>query len=244
MGNLKMSDQDDVVQADERAQMEEAFSASFNDKEVSHPVVKKVKEEKPEVKAPEAKATPEAPPEPVLSAEQKEILELRKLVDKVAGNYGEIKRNFDAQKSATAQAAAAIPTQENPQGLNPEQLREAIVEARKAEIVAETERAAAIVLADHPDIDLSAMRDSEEWAKWGKTMKPWQFNKIVNSSDPYFVSESIDAFKAWKSAQQAKAEKSKQRIESAVQPTGSKSAGSSTLSEAEEMQAAFDAQFK
>lgn len=262
---------------------EAAFAASFN--EVADPVAdapptaEESKEEiKPEEK-PEAVATPSAPPPaPVISEDQIKLLSaipelerrLTQQVDRVAGNYGEMKRLLESMQkaAATPQGAAAFDASADgdyidrefpelangvaakiqkavsqlPAGITTDQFEAMYVERRKREESEKYRELVTVLDKAHPD--RIEIRESAPWKQWVDSLPDYQQASLQNSEDPYYVSGMISKFKKHRAEQAALSEKSKKRIESAVTPTGVRPTSPSTISEDEAAQRAFEDQFK
>lgn len=269
----------EVTQEVQDAEMEAAFNAVSTD--VQEPTAEPAQEAKTEAKAAEEtqvaepeepKAAPVVPPSgfsedqlKLLSAIPELEKRLTQQVDKVAGNYGEIKRLLDTMQkaAATPQGAAhfeasadadelerefpeiAMGVQDKinrafakvPQGMGAEQLEEwyANREAVKYQGLVK------ILDTAHPD--RIAIRESPEWKQWISSLPDYQQVSVINSDDPYYVSSMISKFKLHRDKQASLQEKSKQRIENAITPQGVRPSGPSTISEDEAAQKAFDAQF-
>ena len=275
----------EVTQEVQDAEMEAAFNAVSNNNvpdQAVEPAKEEVKEEaKPEVKVDEEikkveteepKAAPVVPPQS-LSEDQLKLLaaipelekRLTQQVDKVAGNYGEVKRLLDTMQKAAAtpkgaadfEASAdaddlerefpeiAMGVQDKinrafakaPTGMNTEQLEEWYT---KREAV-KYQESVKILDTAHPD--RIAVIDSTEWKQWISSLPDYQQVSVMKSEDPYYVSSMISKFKLHRDKQASLQEKSKQRIENAITPQGVRPTGPSILSEDEAAQKAFDAQF-
>jgi uncharacterized phage infection (PIP) family protein YhgE len=273
----------EVTQDVSDAEMEAAFnSVSTTTEQPAEPAkeVVEAKEEKTETVEEAKKVEPEKPVEaaPVtpplgLSEDQLKLLSaipelekrLTQQVDKVAGNYGEVKRLLDTMQkaAATPQGAAHFEASADadelekefpeiangvqdkinrafakvPQGLNTEQLEEWYT---KREAV-KYQEAVKILDTAHPD--RVTVKDSPEWKQWVSSLPEYQQVSVMNSEDPYYVSSMISKFKIHRDKQTSLQEKSKQRIENAITPQGVRPTGQSTISEDEAAQKAFDAQF-
>lgn len=288
-----MSNVDDAEQQDlNDAEMEAAFAASFNG--ASEPVVEQAKQE-PEVdanadanaekvedkdeKEPGKKDTQQAPPAaPTLSEDQLKLLaaipelekRLTQQVDRVSGNYGEIKRLLEDTKKAAATAKSATEFDASADGdyidkefpelaegikakisqavggikptMTPEQFEEMYVARRKAEETAKRNELIEILNKNHPDqLEIIA---TPEWKAWADSLPPHQHQSLHNSQDPYYVSGMISKFKSHRDEQAAKAKKSQKRIENAVTPNGVRPVNPTTISDEEAAQKAFEDQFK
>ena len=187
--------------------------------------------------APDIKATPEAPPAPQFSPEILSALNglpelerrLTQQVDKVAGNYGEVKRLIDTiQKSsqATPQGAAAtarsmtklrelgfdeladaIADDLGTDGteINPESIAKIAADAvSKANADAEVNahnKAVSALDRDHPD--RVEIRESSSYKDWLASLSETKRNRFLTSWSPEYVSERLDEFKDWRSAKAA-----------------------------------------
>lgn len=266
-----MKDKVDVIA--QEAEMEAAFEAASSDvKPAETQKTEAEKSEEKIEEKPVEKSAPEAPPAQTLSEDQIKLLsaipkleQLLQRVDKVDGHYGEIKRLLDETKkaSATPQGAASFEASEDgdyldnefaeiavgvqakidkalakiPTGLGQDQLEEALAareNAKRSEMVKALDEM-------HPDrIDLLK---SPEWKQYLEGLPVYKQTSIMKSQDLYYVSSELSKFKEHLSKQAVQAEKSKQRIEKAITPTGVRPINPSILSEDEAAQAAFDAQF-
>ncbi|MFA6204475.1 MAG: hypothetical protein WC710_14955 [Gallionella sp.] len=263
------------------AEMEAAFAAA-SVPDTKEPIAEpaKAEEQQPAIEVkdaePKIEAKVEEPkqeePKPALSEDQLKLLsavpkleQLLARVDKVDGNYGEIKRLLESTKqaAATQKSAAAFESsgeadyldrefeeiaqgvQEKidraiakvPAGMNEEQLQ-AWYEKRKA---ADYQESVKILDTAHPD--RIEIRESPEYKEWLASMPAYKQHAFLNSEDPYYVSSKLSEFKEYRDNKASAAEKSKQRIENAVTPAGVKPKGQSTITDEEAAQKAFEAQF-
>ena len=280
-----MSDKDAEVQQKLDDEATEAAFIAASSPDASAPVEPVKAEPVAEVevvveKEPVAEVTPPvAPPATGLSEDQLKLLSaipelerrLTQQVDKVAGNYGEMKRLLDTMQkaAATPRGAAEFEASEDgdyldrelpeiaggvaekiekaiakiPAGLTSEQLAEqfdAMYKARRKQEDVETnnELVAALEKA-HPD--RFEIQKTPQWGQWMESLTDAQRQGVMHSRDLYYVSGMISKFKSYRDKQTALAEKSKQRIESAVTPSGVRPTGPSTITEDEAMQKAFAA---
>lgn len=91
----------------------------------------------------------------------------------------------------------------------------------------------------HPDWQDLRDTPTPEYQAWMASLSNDERTKYMESESPYYVADQLDKFKVWRDkAAQAK-QKSKERIEDAVTPTGSRNSRSSTTSEEEAMRMAF-----
>lgn len=234
----------------------------------------------PKVETVEAKVEPEIvvkeeakeAPATALSEQQLKLLaaipelerRLTQQVDRVSGNYGEVKRLLDTMQkaAATPQSAAVFDAsedsldQEFPElaqgvaakiakamssvqtGMTAEQF-ETMYQARREVEKAETFSTQLSTLKKaHPDhIEI---QQAPEWTPWLNTLNESQRDGVMNSFDPYYVSSMITRFKTYRDKQVADATKDKQRVERAVSPSGVQPRGSSTITEDEAMRKAFN----
>lgn len=264
----------DVVPDTTDAETEAAFAASFDS--VSDPIAPTPStaeaEPEPEDK-PEPQATPTAPPASGLSEDQVKLLSaipelerrLTQQVDRVAGNYGEVKRLLETMQkaAATPQGAAAFDASTDgdyideefpelasglnakiqsavaklPAGITADQFESMYVARRQQEY----NEKLSLLDADHADrIDI---QQTPQWKQWFEALPDYQQRSLVNSDDLNYVSGMLSKFKSHRDKQAQASIKSKQRIESAVTPSGVRPAGPSTISEEEAAQKAFEAQF-
>lgn len=296
---MKM-DQDEEVGVDaQNAEMEAAFAASFDAPKADAPTTeandvtaagKEADAPAPAAAETTAAAKPAdvntqapAPAAPAPSAaeptaEQKylnaaiEAMEqrLNSRVDRVSGNYGEVKRALDDMKkaAATPKSAAAFDgseaddylSKEFPElagsvqakidealktvqtGFTAEQFEEAYQKRRQSEEIAEMNARVAVLDKAHPD--RFEIQKAPEWAAWFGALAPHQQEALVNSPDPYYVSGMLSKFKSHRDKASLEAKKNQKRVEGAVAPAGVRPASQSTKTEEEAAQAAFDAQFK
>lgn len=284
-----MTDETELVQDDQsRAEMEAAFAASDDadvrtveapsqkaPAEETKQTAEEPKDEKPaDTPAPVEAPAPAAPT--TLSDDQLRLLaaipelerRLTQQVDKVAGNYGEVKRLLgEMQKAAaTPKGAAEFGASDDmvqfeqdfaeianpvkqmiearlsnlPHGISEEQL-EAYFTAREVE---QRKRAIEDLDSIHPDrLDII---HSKEWGEWMSSLPKYRQAAIANSNDLHYVAGEISAFKERSQAQAARekelaaqAEKSKSRVENAMTPSGVRHSTKSTISEDEAMRQAF-----
>ncbi|MFA6204382.1 MAG: hypothetical protein WC710_14485 [Gallionella sp.] len=211
-------------------------------------------------------------PKPALSEDQIKLLsaipkleQLLARVDKVDGNYGEIKRLLESTKqaAATQKSAAAFESsvdgdtldQEVPElsqgiqariesaiakvpaGMNEEQLQAWYAKQKAAD------RKEAVIILDTAHPDRIEIRESTEYKEWLAAMPAYKQHAFLNSEDPYYVSSKLSEFKEYRDNKASAAEKSKQRIENAITPQGVKPKGQSTITDDEAAQKAFEAQF-
>ena len=243
-----------------------AFEASFS-ASPTETVEPKVEEKVEPVV--EAKTEPVATP--ALSQQQLQLLaaipelerRLTQQVDRVSGNYGEVKRLLDTmQKAAATPSSAAVfdasedsLDQEYPElaqgvtakiskalsslktGMTAEEFESAYL-ARKERDESETlSKQLSTLKKAHPDhIEI---QQTPEWTPWMNTLNESQRDGVMNSFDPYYVSSMITRFKTYRDKQVADATKDKQRVERAVSPSGVQPRGSSTINEDEAMRKAF-----
>lgn len=280
-----MTDEKELVQEEqERIEMEAAFAASEDaDKPsgIEPPAQDPVEETRQEeVKEPEVvqepeKAEPAATP-PALTEDQLRLLSaipelerrLTQQVDKVAGNYGEIKRLIgDMQKAAaTPRGAAEFGASEemtqfeqdfaeiaNPikqmieqrfasvnKGISADEL-EAYIASREVE-----QRNKAIQALDEMHPDRLEILQTKEWGEWMSSLPKYRQTAIAKSQDLHYVAGEIAAFKDHRQTQielakkQAQQDaKNKSRVEKAITPSGSRQSTQSTISEEEAMRKAF-----
>ena len=267
------------------SEMEAAFAASFEaaEPEPSKPEADEkptTPETKAEEKPDQQQATPSAPPPaPTLSEDQVKLLaaiprieQLLQRVDKVDGNYGEIKRLLgDMQKAAaTPQGAAAFDAsigdqfdQEYPELADGVKAKIAAAKAEFEEAVSkipvgmtaeqfeamyaerETKKrndAISFLHKSHPD--RFEIQKTPQWKQWFDGLEAYQQVSLENSSDPYYVSGMLSKFKKFRDTQTSASEKSKKRIENAATPSGVRPTSPSTISDEEAAQRAFEDQFK
>lgn len=259
-------------QAQEDAAMEAAFAAV--DGASPAPVIAEPVKEEAKIEDKPVEAAPEmVPPVNSLSEDQLKLLaaipelerRLTQQADKVAGNYGELKRVLDSMQkaSATPQGAASFEASEDsdyldrefpdlspavqakidkslakmPGGLTPEQLDNWYANRKAAEYQA------LVTILDTAHPDRIEIRESPEWKEWLSTLPPYEEASTMNSDDPYYVSGQLSKFKEYRNNKTSAAVKSKQRLENAITPQGVPPTGRSTISEDEAAQKAFDAQF-
>lgn len=254
------------------AAMEAAFAA-VDDAPEAVPVTAEPAET-PAIEEKTPEAAPVVTPPAALSEDQMRLLSaipelerrLTQQVDKVAGNYGEMKRLLDTMQKAVAtpQSAANFEASADgdyldrefpeltqgvqekidkalakmPAGVSSEELGK-WYEKRK-----ELERNDQVVILDTIHPDRKEISQSVEWANWMATLPVIEQAKLNNSEDPYYVAGMVSTFKEHHAKQMSQAVKSKQRIENAVQPKGVPPKGPSTISEDDAAQKAFDAQFE
>lgn len=231
-------------------------------------------EEKPEHKEEKpTEATPPAPPANGLSEDQAKLLsaipkleQLLQRVDKVDGNYGEIKRLLEETKKASATPKGAAEFTESDDGdyldqefpdlapavqakidkslakvtagMTPEQL-EHWYQDRKA-----SEHQDSLLILEEVHPDRIAVRESPEWKSWFDGLPVYEQMQLNNSEDPYYVIGMISKFKDHRDTKTSLQEKSKKRIENAVTPRGVQPTGHSTITEEEAAEKAFEAQFE
>lgn len=270
----------------DNAEMEAAFNEATSNN-AAEPVAEPAKpadaaKETPtkteEVKQ-ENKATPTAPPVPAnLSEDQVKLLSaipelearLMQQMGKVAGNYGEIKRLFDAAQkaAATPQGAAAFNASSDgdyldkefpewasgidarigkavsklPAGITAQQFEAMYVQRRTQEDTTKRNEMIQVLHSAHPD--RFEIQKTPQWTQWVEGLRADQRSALNNSEDPYYVSGMLSKFKVYRDKQAVASTKSQQRIESAITPTGVRPTGPSTVSEDEAVQKAFDDQFK
>lgn len=268
----------DVPQEVTDAETEAAFTASFNDAAepiAVAPATAEVAQDLDEKQ--ELQATPTAPPASGLSEDQIKLLSaipelerrLTQQVDKVSGNYGELKRLLDTmQKSAaTPQGAAAFDASADgnyideefpefangvnakiqqafskiPAGITAEQFEAMYAQRRQHEDTEKRNELIGILEKAHPD--RVEIQQTPQWAQWMDGLTEYQRASVLGSEDPYYVSGMLSKFKAHRDKQAQASIKSKQRIESAITPNGVRPSGPSTISEEEAAQKAFEAQF-
>lgn len=273
-----MTDEKELVQEEQsRAEMEAAFATS--DEADTHSSIEPQKQEpveetrQEEVKEPEQEK-PAIPP--ALTEDQLRLLtaipelerRLTQQVDKVAGNYGEVKRLLgEMQKAAaTPKGASEFSASEdmtqfeqefseiaNPvkqmieqrlaslnQGISADQL-EAYIASRET---AQLETAHQTLNEIHPD--WNQIIQTKEWNEWVASLPRHRQVAIAKSTDPYYAAGEVSAFKDIRQAQIELAKKqaqqslkSKSRVENAVTPSGSRQSTQSTISEDEAMRKAF-----
>lgn len=263
-------------------EMEAAFAASVDgtDEIQAEP---QAKAEETEVEAEsqektEEKATQPAPPAAALSEDQIKLLSaipelerrLTQQVDRVAGNYGEVKRLLESMQkaAATPQSAAAFEASEDgdyldrelPEiangvkakidravsqiqtGITVDQFEAMYAERRTKEEAQKRDELISALDAAHPD-RLDVIK-TPAWGEWFSGLTDYQQASLKNSEDPYYVSGMLSKFKECRDKQKSASEKSKQRIASAVTPSGVRPTSPSTISEDEAAQKAFEDQFK
>lgn len=257
----------------DNVEMEAAFAASVGEVEpVAKPstVVEAAPEEKPEVKEEPAPA----PAQPALSEDQVRLLsaipkleQLLQRVDKVDGNYGEIKRLLEASQKAVATPKGAAEFEASADGdfldqefgeiaagvqskidrslakiqpgMTPEQIAEQVNAA--AELRENEARSRLVKALDEEHPDRLEILKSAEWSSYLAAMPVPDQRYLMQSDDLHYITRELSKFKDQRAKQVALAAKSKQRIDKAVTPAGVHRAGSSTLSEDEAAQQAFAA---
>jgi hypothetical protein len=281
----RMADEKELMQEDQdRAAMEAAFAAS--DEAESAPSIEPPKQEEApveetkqeEVKDHEVQEPIEEKPvaTPALTEDQLRLLSaipelekrLTQQVDKVAGNYGEVKRLIgEMQKAAaTPRGASEFSASEdmtqfeqdfaeiaNPvkqmieqrlaslnQGISADQL-EAYIASRETD-----QRNRAVQALDEMHPDRLEIIQTKEWGDWLGSLPKYRQAAIANSQDLHYVAGEIGAFKDHRQAQIELAQKqaqqdakSKSRVEKAVTPSGSRQSTQSTISEEDAMRKAF-----
>lgn len=276
---------DDAEQDAIDSEMEAAFAASFDTDAQPVEALKTDEEEaqakavdapKPQDEKQEQQATPTAPPVSTLSDDQVKLLsaipkleQLMQRVDKVDGNYGEVKRLLDSMQkaAATPQGAAAFDASKEgdrldrdfpeianglkskidqavskiPVGITPEQFETMYVERRQREDIERRNELIKVLETNHPD--RFEVQKTPQWKQWYDSLPPYQRDSLENSEDPYVVSGMLSKFKVYRDKQTLVDKKSKQRIESAITPTGVRPSSPSTISDDEAAQQAFNAQF-
>lgn len=262
----------EVTQEVQDAEMEAAFNAASggDSGQVAEPsaVVEAAPEEKPEVKEEPA----HAPAPSALSEDQVRLLsaipkleQLLQRVDKVDGNYGEIKRLLEASQkaAATPHGAAEFEASEDgdyldrefgelaagvqakidrslakiQQGMTPEQIAEQVNAA--TELREKTTRNKLIQALDEVHPDRHEVLKSPEWATYLASLPVPDQRYLMQSDDLHYITRELSTFKDHRAKQAVQAGKSKQRIDKAVTPAGVRPASSSTLSEDEAAQKAF-----
>lgn len=264
--------------------MEAAFAASFvsdNAPQADAPATAAAEAvadaaPQPEEVKQEAPATPPAPQIPAaLSDEQIKLLSaipelerrLTQQVDRVAGNYGEVKRLLETMQkaAATPQGAADFDAskdgdyidREFPElagglkskideavskiqsGITADQFEAMYAERRKHEELEHRNKLINVLESKHPDrFDI---QKTPEWSQWRDGLTPYQRDSLENSEDPYYVSSMLSKFKDFRDKRAVADKKSKQRIEGAVSPNGVRPTSPSTITEEEAMQKAFAA---
>jgi hypothetical protein len=278
-GEQRMTEETELVPDDQsRAEMEAAFAASDDAEQQPVETPKQeapVEETKQEDVVEEPKDEKPAAP-PALSEDQLRLLSaipelerrLTQQVDKVAGNYGEVKRLLgEMQKAAaTPKSAAEFKASDDmvqfeqdfaeianpvkqmiearlsslPHGISEEQL-EAYFAKREAD---RRSRDIDALNSIHPD-RLEIIK-TKEWDEWIGSLPKYRQAAIANSNDLHYVAGEISAFKERSQAQAARekeqaaqAEKSKSRVEKAVTPSGARHSTKPTISEDEAMRQAF-----
>lgn len=256
------------------AEMAAAFIAATVDEQIAEPskAVEKAAEEKSDADVkPEAKEEPAPAPAPsALSEDQVRLLsaipkfeQLLQRVDRVDGQYGEVKRLLEASQKAAAtpkgaadfevsadgdyldqefaEIAAGVQAKIDrslskvQQGITAEQV-DAIVSARE---VAQRDKLVESLDAVHPD--RFEILKSAEWTKYLGELPSYRQSAIMQSQDLHYVSSELSAFKEHRDKQAAQTAKSKQRIEKAITPTGVRPSSPSTITEDEAMSNAFNA---
>ena len=269
---------EDPTEVENSAEMEAAFAASVNDDADQLTEVTPVSESERAIEeSEEVEATPTAPPHTTLSEEQIRLLatipelerRLQGQVDKVAGNYGEVKRALDSitKAAATPKSAAEFEASvdgdfidtEFPElggsvnariekkiaqlavGMTPEQMEVWYTSRRQQEDEAKIEGAIQVLHDAHPD--RFEIQQAPIWKQWIDGLAAHERQGVMNSQDPYYVSGMISKFKDFRAKQVSQDVKNKQRIDRAIAPTSGRPASPSTTSEDEAAQAAFEAQF-
>lgn len=268
------------------AEMQAAFSASELDEAESTPRIEPPKQEEPpveetkqeEVKEPEVQEPEQEKPAvtPALTEDQLRLLSaipelerrLTQQVDKVAGNYGEVKRLLgEMQKAAaTPKGASEFSASEdmtqfeqefaeiaNPvkqmieqrlaginKGISADEL-EAYIASRET-----AQRESAVKALDEMHPDRLEIIKTKEWGDWLGSLPKYRQAAITKSQDLHYVAGEIGAFKDYRQTQielakkQAEQDaKSKSRVEKAITPSGTRQSTQSTISEEEAMRKAF-----
>lgn len=285
MDNANADVTDDAV---DDAAMEAAFAAEFSTPAAPQADAPKPAEAVTAVAAPaevvkeEKKDTPAekpAPPASGLTDDQVRLLailpelekRLTQQVDKVAGNYGELKRLFEETRkaAATPKGAAEFDASKDgdyiakefpelakgiedrldqaikaiplPTGITQEQFEALYVERRQREQTEARNQLIAILDKAHPD--RHDIQKTPEWEAWSKGLATHQRDSLENSEDPYYVSGMLSKFKVYRDKQALAAKQNQKRIVDAVTPNGVRPASPSAISEEEAAQKAFEAQF-
>jgi hypothetical protein len=281
-------DTQEPTQEQNDADMEAAFAASFDGQSSPEPEAKvepteeaqeqtQTDEPKQEEPATQPEAATQAPTS-VLTEEQQKLLSaipelerrLTQQVDRVAGNYGEIKRLLESMQKAAATPKGAADfaksedadqlEQDFPEiakgiearvskalsnvktGLTPEQFEQLYQERRAREVQEELNGRIEILQKNHPD--RFEVQKSIHWGMWMESLPPHHREAVKNSQDPYYVSGMLSKFKAYRDQRESEAQKNQKRIENAVTPKGVKTGGATSISDDEAAQKAFDEQFK
>jgi len=280
----RMTDEKELAQDEQNLTDMAAAFAAADEVDSSKPAeptkqepVEEAKQEEvkePEVKEPE-KEKP-APTPPALTEDQLRLLSaipelekrLTQQVDKVAGNYGEVKRLLgEMQKAAaTPRGAAEFGASDdmtqfeqdfaeiaNPvkqmieqrfaslnQGISADQL-EAYIASRETD-----QRNKAVQALDEMHPDRMEILQTKEWGDWYSSLPKYRQSAISNSQDLHYVAGELGAFKDHRQSQTELAQKqaqqdakSKSRVNNAVTPSGSRQSTQSTISEEEAMRKAF-----
>jgi len=274
-----MANEAEAVPSKDDTEMATAFAASFTPASAEtkvEPTVEAKVEPAAESAPVEAKAevTPEVTPAPpTLSEQQIKLLaaipelerRLTQQVDKVAGNYGEMKRLLDSMNkaAATPKGAAEFEASEDgddldelyPElaqgvsakiakamakaqtGMTPEQFEAAYQQRREQEKAETLQEQLTALRKVHPDH--LEIQQTPEWGPWLQTLTDTQREGVMHSYDPYYVSNMISRFKTYRDQKAAAASKDKQRVERAVTPNGVRPTSPSTINEDEAMRQAF-----
>lgn len=218
------------------AEVNAAFESGASDEptSIAAPVTS---EEKPEVTAAPEPATPTTAPQesnpltPEILAALSSLPNLEKRltqqVDKVAGNYGEVKRLLDTMQKANtatpqgaADAADAWDDLKNEfgselaesiskavakmigarQGINPEEIQALVAEAASG-------NAPDLSVLDelHPEWKELKANPPPEYREWLDSLKPATRMRYLHSSDPLHVAEKLDEFDTWRATKAAAA---------------------------------------
>lgn len=211
-------------------------------KVVSEPAKEPVQDVQPQEKQEEKKVTQQdAPPEnPVLTPEIIEALKIlpgleRRLtqqVDRVAGNYGEVKRMLDSmQKDNTATPQGAADALEAWKDIKEEFGEEmaakfaAGVDNRLKSVPTispeEVRKIVAETVGNNSGPDLSVLDELHpgweayitpngdmskappDYVEWFTSLRPAAKARLISSTDPYHVAEKLDEFFAWRDAKAA-----------------------------------------
>lgn len=240
----------------DNTEMEAAFAASFDEK-TPKPEVKQ--ESKPEPKpeeSPELKGGLSDDQVKVLQAIPEMEKRLMQQVDRVSGNYGEIKRLLDGMQkaSATPQGAATFVESDDGDILNEfgedfskgvdqkinralqklQSISQPTIDPKQIEEVISARENARI------EADIKALDDAHpdrlnviktpEWAGWLNGLPEYERVGIMRSKDLHYVSGALSRFKDHmkQAAEQAaqKERKEKERLERAIPTRGTPSAAS------------------
>lgn len=245
-----------VPTAEEMAQEEAAFEATFNDtdhgpEDVNEPEAEAVPEVESKPEEPGEPATPPLTVDDLKAMIESERAESQRRLDTVFGKIGNLQQKIDAARTS---AIGISPKAKERLAADFPELAEMLFDGTEESSAPVAQQAyTAPQMPDVQDVirreveplklsvthpDWEGVVQSKDFLNWKQSvLDPNVASELDNSWDAKFVSGKITEFKKWREAQAAQAQaaqKRQDRLDAAITPRGVPRAGTGTLSDDDE----------